>query len=140
MISHATSCSPCAATSATFAAGRERRAHGFLPLCHIAERIGGEYHALYTGAVLNFVENPETVPENVREIAPTIFTAVPRVWEKFYSGVHDRAARSRRALQQWAYKLAIGVGYKRRRAARSQGKPVPRGAARCVLAGALARC
>ena len=52
----------------------------FLPLCHIAERLGGEYHALYTGAVLNFVENPETIPENVREIAPTVFLAVPRVW------------------------------------------------------------
>ena len=47
---------------------------GFLPLCHIAERLGGEYHALYSGALLNFVENPETVPENVREIAPTVFT------------------------------------------------------------------
>ena len=55
----------------------------FLPLCHIAERMGGEYFALYTGAKLNFVENPETIPENVREIAPTVFTAVPRVWEKF---------------------------------------------------------
>ena len=41
----------------------------FLPLCHIAERMGGEYFSLYTGAKLNFVENPETVPENVREIA-----------------------------------------------------------------------
>ncbi|RUP31180.1 MAG: long-chain fatty acid--CoA ligase, partial [Curvibacter sp.] len=59
----------------------------FLPLCHIAERMGGEYFSLYTGTRLNFVENPETVPENVREIAPTVFTAVPRVWEKFYSGV-----------------------------------------------------
>ncbi len=59
----------------------------FLPLCHIAERMGGEYFSLYTGAKLNFVENPDTVPENVREIAPTVFTAVPRVWEKFYSGV-----------------------------------------------------
>ena len=47
----------------------------FLPLCHIAERIGGEYFSVYTGATLNFVENPETVPENVREIAPTVFTA-----------------------------------------------------------------
>ena len=56
----------------------------FLPLCHIAERMGGEYFSMYTGSVLNFVENPETVPENVREIAPTVFTAVPRVWEKFY--------------------------------------------------------
>ena len=34
---------------------------------------------------MNFVEKPETVPENVREIAPTGFLAVPRIWEKFYS-------------------------------------------------------
>ncbi len=55
----------------------------FLPLCHVAERLGGAYFALYTGTKLNFVENPDTVPENVREIAPTVFIAVPRVWEKF---------------------------------------------------------
>ena len=81
----------------------------FLPLCHIAERLGGEYHALYTGAILNFVENPETVPENVREIAPTVFTAVPRVWEKFYSGVMI-ALKEASPLQQAAYGWGIGVG------------------------------
>jgi len=81
----------------------------FLPLCHIAERMGGEYFSLYTGAVLNFVENPETVPENVREIAPTVFTAVPRVWEKFYSGVMI-ALKEASPLQQAAYRWAIGVG------------------------------
>jgi long-chain acyl-CoA synthetase len=81
----------------------------FLPLCHIAERMGGEYFSLYTGAVLNFVENPETVPENVREIAPTVFTAVPRVWEKFYSGVM-LALKESGPLQQAAYAWAIGVG------------------------------
>jgi long-chain acyl-CoA synthetase len=81
----------------------------FLPLCHIAERMGGEYFALYTGARLNFVENPETVPENVREIAPTVFTAVPRVWEKFYSGVMIALKEAGR-LQQAAYAWAIGVG------------------------------
>ena len=59
----------------------------FLPLCHIAERIIGEYSSVYTGCVLNFVENPDTIPENVREISPTFLFAVPRVWEKFYSGV-----------------------------------------------------
>ena len=74
----------------------------FLPLCHIAERMGGEYYSLYTGARLNFVENPDTVPENVREIAPTVFTAVPRVWEKFYSGVTIALKESTR-LQQAAY-------------------------------------
>jgi long-chain acyl-CoA synthetase len=81
----------------------------FLPLCHIAERLGGEYFGVYTGAILNFVENPETVPENVREIAPTVFTAVPRVWEKFYSGVMIALRESGR-LQQWAYAWSIGVG------------------------------
>ena len=83
----------------------------FLPLCHIAERMGGEYYSLYTGAKLNFVENPETIPENVREIAPTVFTAVPRVWEKFYSGVMISLKESTR-MQQIAYAWAIGVGAK----------------------------
>ncbi|WP_309900425.1 long-chain fatty acid--CoA ligase [Variovorax soli] len=81
----------------------------FLPLCHIAERLGGEYFAMYTGAILNFVENPETVPENVREIAPTVFTAVPRVWEKFYSAVMI-ALKEASGLQQAAYGWSIGVG------------------------------
>ncbi|MBI2746471.1 MAG: long-chain fatty acid--CoA ligase [Burkholderiales bacterium] len=81
----------------------------FLPLCHIAERMGGEYFALYTGARLNFVENPETIPENVREIAPTVFTAVPRVWEKFYSGVMIALKEAGR-VQQAAYAWGIGVG------------------------------
>ena len=81
----------------------------FLPLCHIAERVGGEYASLYSGAILNFVENPDTVPENVREIAPTAFLAVPRVWEKFYSAVTITISESTQ-LQQLAYKWAIGVG------------------------------
>ena len=81
----------------------------FLPLCHIAERMGGEYSALYTGAKLNFVENPETIPENVREIAPTVFTAVPRVWEKFYSGVMI-SLKEAGAVQQATYAWSIGVG------------------------------
>ena len=81
----------------------------FLPLCHIAERMGGEYFSVYTGSKLNFVENPETVPENVREIAPTVFTAVPRIWEKFYSGVMIALRESGKA-QQLAYAWSIGVG------------------------------
>jgi long-chain acyl-CoA synthetase len=80
----------------------------FLPLCHIAERMVGEYSSIYTGSVLNFVENPDTVPENVREIAPTIFFAVPRVWEKFYSAVVIAVKEASR-VQQLAYAWAIGV-------------------------------
>ena len=81
----------------------------FLPLCHVAERLGGEFFSIYTGSVLNFVENPDTVPENVREIAPTVATAVPRVWEKFYSSVTIAVAEAGRS-QQLLYGWAIGVG------------------------------
>ena len=81
----------------------------FLPLCHVAERVWGEFFSVYTGAVLNFVENPETVPENIREISPTVMTAVPRVWEKFYSAV-TLAVKDSTPLQQAAYAWAIGVG------------------------------
>jgi len=95
----------------------------FLPLCHVAERVVGVYTALLTGTRLNFVENPETVPENVREIAPTVFGAVPRIWEKFYSVVTIRVKEAT-WLAQLAYKLAIGVGYKVA-ACREEGRPVP---------------
>jgi long-chain acyl-CoA synthetase len=81
----------------------------FLPLCHVAERVGGQFLALYSGATLNFVENPETVPDNVREIAPTIFFAVPRIWEKFYSAVMIRLKEAT-GLQRAAYGWAIAQG------------------------------
>ena len=81
----------------------------FLPLCHIAERMLGAYSSIYNGAVLNFVENPETIPENVREIQPTVFFAVPRVWEKFYSGIIIALKDSGR-IQQMVYGWSIGVG------------------------------
>ncbi len=82
----------------------------FLPLCHIAERIGGMYSCIYGGSILNFVENPDTVPENVREISPTLFFAVPRVWEKFYSAVTIAIAEAG-AVQQAVYKLSLSIGY-----------------------------
>jgi long-chain acyl-CoA synthetase len=95
----------------------------FLPLCHVAERVVGAYAALLTGTKLNFVENPETVPENVREIAPTVFGAVPRIWEKFYSVVTIRVKEAT-WLAQRAYAIAIGIGY-RVAALREKGRPVP---------------
>ena len=82
----------------------------FLPLCHVAERLGGQYFSIYTGTVFNFVENPDTVPENVREIAPTTFTAVPRVWEKFYSAVTIAIAEAG-VFQQWMYKQCMAIGH-----------------------------
>ena len=81
----------------------------FLPLCHIAERMLGAYSSIYSGAILNFVENPDTLAENVREIQPTVFFAVPRVWEKSYSAVVI-ALKDSSKVQQMLYAWGIGVG------------------------------
>src|SRR5205823_1409789 len=81
----------------------------FLPLSHVAERTFSVFNPLLTGATVNFAESIDTVPENIREVAPAVFFAVPRIWEKFYSAV---ALRMREAtpLGRLAYRWAIGVG------------------------------
>jgi long-chain acyl-CoA synthetase len=83
----------------------------FLPLCHVAERLGGYYTSLSLGPIMNFAESPETVPDNIREVQPRAFLAVPRVWEKFYSGVMI-AMQDATGLEKFAYKTAIGIGAK----------------------------
>jgi long-chain acyl-CoA synthetase len=81
----------------------------FLPLCHVAERTFTVFNPLYTGSTVNFAESIDTVPENIREVAPALFFAVPRIWEKFYSGV---ALRMRDAtwLGRFAYAQAFRIG------------------------------
>ncbi len=97
----------------------------FLPLCHIAERTFTVFNPLYTGSTVNFAESIDTVPENIREVAPALFFAVPRIWEKFYSGV---ALRMREAtwLGRVAYERALGIGL-RVAERRLAGRPVPWG-------------
>jgi long-chain acyl-CoA synthetase len=57
----------------------------YLPLCHVAERIFSTWTCVSTGAVLNFAESIDVVNENLREVQPTIFFAVPRIWEKLHA-------------------------------------------------------
>ena len=81
----------------------------FLPLCHVAERVGGYYTSLALGSVMNFAESPETVPDNLREVQPTVFLAVPRIWEKFYSAI-TIALKDATSFQNWMYKRALAIG------------------------------
>jgi len=81
----------------------------FLPLCHVAERTFSVFNPLRTAATVNFAESVDTVPDNIREVAPAVFFAVPRIWEKFYSAVALRM-REATAPGRLAYGWAIGVG------------------------------
>jgi long-chain acyl-CoA synthetase len=81
----------------------------FLPLSHVAERTFTVFYPLRSGATVNFAESIDTVPEDLREVAPAVFFAVPRIWEKFYSAVALRM-REATALGKLAYRWAIGIG------------------------------
>ena len=83
----------------------------FLPLCHVAERNTTTFSSMTTGGIINFAENLETVPEDLREVAPHSFFAVPRFWEKFYSTIVLRMQEST-WLEKKAYNWALKVGEK----------------------------
>ena len=81
----------------------------FLPLCHIAQRTVSVFNPLQVPFIVNFVEELDTVPENIREVSPTVFFAVPRIWEKFYSGLVLRMRDSSR-VEKLAFKWALNIG------------------------------
>ena len=88
----------------------------FLPLCHVAERTFTVFLPLRSGAIANFAERLETVPDNVREVAPTLFFAVPRIWERFYSGIAIRMKEATwigRVAYAWALRIGLKVAERR---------------------------
>jgi long-chain acyl-CoA synthetase len=59
----------------------------YLPLSHIAERVGVEMNALFTCGTISFAESLETFSKNLAEIQPHLFFAVPRIWGKMREGI-----------------------------------------------------
>jgi long-chain acyl-CoA synthetase len=88
----------------------------YLPLCHVAERIFSTWTMAVCGTVLNFAESIETVQENLREVQPTLFFAVPRIWEKLHAGIMIRgldATRFKRLWLKFGMTLANKIGRER---------------------------
>jgi long-chain acyl-CoA synthetase len=88
----------------------------YLPLCHVAERIFSTWTMASSGTVLNFAESIETVQLNLREIQPTLFFAVPRIWEKIHATVLIRlqdATWLKRRVTQLGLSLANYIGKQR---------------------------
>ncbi len=88
----------------------------FLPLCHIFERLFTVLIHIQFGYVVNFIENLDTVPENMREVSPTVGYGVPRIWEKYHANIMiriEKASYFKRSIFQLA--LRIGERYARMR-------------------------
>ena len=73
----------------------------YLPLCHVAERIFSTWHMVSCGLSLNFAESIETVTVNLREVQPTLFFAVPRIWEKLHATVLIKGSDSSPFKRLW---------------------------------------
>lgn len=83
----------------------------YLPLCHAAERIFSILIPIKKGCIVNFSESINTVQEALREIGPTLFMGVPRIWEKMQSSIIIKI-QDATFLKRLAYKAFMPVGIK----------------------------
>jgi len=85
------------------------RTLSFLPLCHIAERMGTVYNPLAVGPIVHFPENSGTVFNDAREVMPHLLFGPPRFWEKMYSQV-TLSMKDAVAPARWAHRLVTAEG------------------------------
>ncbi len=100
--------------------GPEDRFLSFLPLSHIAERITSHFGQLAMGAETWFASSVATVPEDLKACRPTVFFAVPRVWEKLMDAVVGRIASQPRPVRVLLHRY-LDLGRRRVTASRSVG-------------------
>ncbi len=110
----------------------DNRFFSYLPLNHIAER-SLEMMAIAAGGQIFFTENLSTFPDNLRDVSPTTFFAVPRIWTKFMQGILAKIPQAQLdvllpdpvkgpAIKQ---QLAAGLGLANSRLNLSGAAPIP---------------
>jgi long-chain acyl-CoA synthetase len=95
-----------------------------LPLSHILERTA-DYAYFYRGGVIAYAESVVKVGENLQEVKPDVFAAVPRLFEKMRAKILDTVATGSSAKQKifaWALKIA-----EERLPYRVENNPMPAG-------------
>jgi long-chain acyl-CoA synthetase len=91
-----------------FTAGNSR-ALSFLPICHIFERMI-LYLYQYFGVSVYFGESIEKISDNIKEVKPTVMTAVPRLLEKVYDKIYAKGTELtgiKKMLFFWAIDLGL---------------------------------
>lgn len=104
----------------------------FLPLCHGLERMVA-YVYMMTGISVSFVESFDTIPRDLLRVRPTVMSGVPRVFEKLYARIFEKAREAspiRQRLFHWAVRVA-----RRKGALEADRRPIP---AALALAARLA--
>ena len=109
MLTHANIVSNVVDSAGRFSFGSGDSALSVLPLSHVFERTA-MYMYLYHGMAIFFGESLDKIGQNLREVRPTIFVGVPRIFEKIYARVRDKAASKGRlnvALLDWSVAVAV---------------------------------
>jgi len=78
----------------------------YLPLCHVAEQMLTTFVPLYLGSRVDFGESIRTVQEDLREVAPSMFLGVPRIWEKLHSSISLKMNESS-GWRLWLFTMAV---------------------------------
>jgi long-chain acyl-CoA synthetase len=108
MLTHKNIISNVLACEPRIPADHNSRALSFLPACHIYERML-QYLYMYIGTSIYYAESLETIGENIREVKPHIFTAVPRLLEKVFDKIiakGEELTGIKKKLFFWAVGLA----------------------------------
>jgi long-chain acyl-CoA synthetase len=92
-----------------FKASEHDRLISYLPLAHIAEQMGSMHNQAFAGFAVYYARSIEQLGEHLKEVHPTIFFGVPRVWEKMQIAIEDKL-RSATGLKAHVAQWALGVG------------------------------
>lgn len=109
MLSHLNVEAMTAATVKAIGASASDSVVSYLPLCHVAERIFSLFLPLYLGSTVNFAESVGTIQSDLREIGPTVFLGVPRIWEKLQSSILIKIKDST-PLKRWLFARCLAIG------------------------------
>ncbi len=83
----------------------------FLPLSHVLERMAGHFLSCHQGSTVAYAESIDSVPQNIKEIKPTVMVSVPRLYEKIYAKIIDQV-ESGPPLKRKIFYWALNVGKK----------------------------
>ena len=117
MISSANALAIPDAIAPVLGAGPDEQILSYLPLCHVAEKIFSLFIPLTTGCAVHFGEAIETVQSDLREVSPTLFLGVPRIWEKMHASAVLKMQDSswlKRTLFDYFAGVGRGIAAKRR--------------------------
>jgi len=109
MLTHWNFVSNAQAARAVIDVGPADRYLSFLPLNHVFERLVGHYLMLFSGVTVAYAESLFTLPNNMRQVRPTIMAGVPRFYETTAARLHDETRRgpaAKRRVMAWALQVA----------------------------------